>query len=351
MKKKIGIWSFLLVGLSLLLVACGEKSKESVMETLEKNVTQMDGYYAEAEMSMNVGQDEQTYEINIRHQKDDFYRVDLINHHSEHGDQVIIKNEDGVFVLTPELNKKFKFQTEWPHHSSQPYLYESLVDDILKDEEAVFEATDSYYVFSTRTNYKNNNNLPYQEIYFDQKNYTPVYVKIMDIDHNVLIEVHFSEFELNPSFAKNEFDVDEILDQKSLATVHQPDEEEENEDEEKDHEEVDESFPILFPLFTAGAELAVKKTVKLENGERVLMTFTGDKNFTLIQEKMDSIPSAVYPKVVRGDIVHLGFTVGALTETSVEWSYEGVDFYLASDTLSKEELIQVAQSVQGREAK
>src|SRR5690625_4583772 len=116
MKKKIGIWSFLLVGLSLLLVACGEKSKESVMETLEKNVTQMDGYYAEAEMSMNVGQDEQTYEINIRHQKDDFYRVDLINHHSEHGDQVIIKNEDGVFVLTPELNKKFKFQTEWPHH-------------------------------------------------------------------------------------------------------------------------------------------------------------------------------------------------------------------------------------------
>lgn len=343
--KKTSIWLSVIVGITLLLVACGDPSAEKVVEKLEETVTEMEGYDTGAEMLMNIGQDEQKYEIKIRHQKDDYYRVDLTNHHSEHGGQIILKNEEGVYVLTPDLNKKFKFQTEWPHNSSQPYLYESLVEDILEDEEASFEATDTYYVFSTKTTYQNNQSLPFQEIYLDKKTFTPVYVKIMDVDQNVLVEVTFTDFELNPTFSGNEFVVEDILDEGSQETL-QPDLAEET-----DEEMNDESFPILFPLFTAGAELYEKKTVQLEEGERVIMTFTGDKNFTLVQEKSTVLPTTSYPKVIQGDIVNLGFTIGALSEMSVEWSYQGVDFYLASDTLTEDEFIEVAQSVQGREAK
>jgi len=219
------------------------------------------------------------------------------------------------------------------------------VEDILEDEEASFEATDTYYVFSTKTTYQNNQSLPFQEIYLDKKTFTPVYVKIMDIDQNVLVEVTFTDFELNPTFSGNEFVVEDILDEGSQETL-QPDLAEET-----DEEMNDESFPILFPLFTAGAELYEKKTVQLEEGERVIMTFTGDKNFTLVQEKSTVLPTTSYPKVIQGDIVNLGFTIGALSEISVEWSYQGVDFYLASDILTEDEFIEVAQSVQGREAK
>src|SRR5699024_2508218 len=155
----------------------------------------------------------------------------------------------------------------------------------------------------------------------------------------------FTDFELNPTFSGNEFVVEDILDEGSQETL-QPDLAEET-----DEEMNDESFPILFPLFTAGAELYEKKTVQLEEGERVIMTFTGDKNFTLVQEKSTVLPTTSYPKVIQGDIVNLGFTIGALSERSVEWSYQGVDFYLASDTLTEDEFIEVAQAVQGREAK
>src|SRR5699024_3232046 len=96
------------------------------------------------------------------------------NDEDEKSSQIILKNKDGVFVLTPSLNKSFKFQSEWPDNSSQPYLYQSLINDIIKDSEATFEVTDAHYIFYIKTNYQSNNNLPFQEIYLDKKSYTPV---------------------------------------------------------------------------------------------------------------------------------------------------------------------------------
>ncbi len=65
--------------------------------------------------------------------------------------QIILRNEEGVFVLTPALNKSFRFQSDWPQNSSQAYLYESLVRDILQDKKNLtFEKTDKYYIFKTK---------------------------------------------------------------------------------------------------------------------------------------------------------------------------------------------------------
>ena len=40
---------------------------------------------------------------------------------------LIIKNDDGVYVLTPQINKSYKFQSKWPENSSQIYLIESII--------------------------------------------------------------------------------------------------------------------------------------------------------------------------------------------------------------------------------
>src|SRR5690625_4737891 len=122
MKKNIGILITVALGLVLLLAACGEKSQEDVVAKLEDKLEEMDGYKAKAEMKMNTGQDDQEYQLDVWHKKKDLYRVALTNPEDEKGSQVILKNEDGVFVLTPALDKSFKFQTDWPENSSQPYL-------------------------------------------------------------------------------------------------------------------------------------------------------------------------------------------------------------------------------------
>ncbi|WP_029267243.1 LolA family protein [Virgibacillus alimentarius] len=339
MKKKIGIWIAVVFGL-ILLSACGEKSQEDVVEKLDEKLEEMDGYKAKADMKMKTGKEDQDYKLDIWHKKKDFYKVALNSQADEKGSQVILKNEDGVFVLTPALDKSFKFQTDWPENSSQPYLFQSLVKDVKEDPEAEFEANDTHYIFKTKTNYQSNNNLPFQEIHFNKKTYTPDLVKVLDKDKQALVEVKFSEFDTKPSFKKDDFEM-------------KKDESSNNTDEavSKTEGETDQPLSVVFPENISGAELEEKKEVNLENGERVILSYSGEKDFTLIQEKMDTAPTIASPQEVKGDIVNLGQSIGALSENTLEWTHNGVDYYLASEDLTKEELIEVAQSVQGKEVK
>src|SRR5699024_1385361 len=153
-----------------------------------------------AEMKMNTGQEDQTYNIDVWHKKKDFYRVAFSHNKDEKSSHMILKNEYGVYVLTPSLNKSFKFQTEWPDNSSQPYLFQSLVEDIQNEPETKFQANESHYLFHTITHYQSNNNLPYQELQIDKKSYTPTLVKVMDVDNNSLVEVELSQFDMDRSF-------------------------------------------------------------------------------------------------------------------------------------------------------
>lgn len=336
MKKNVGIWFLVVFGLTLILAACGEKSQESVVAKLEDKLSSMDGYKAKAEMKMSTGPEEHKYDLEILHQKDDKYRVTLSGDDAK-GNQVIMKNEDGVFVLTPALNKSFKFQNEWPENSSQPYLFQSLVSDIQKDTDAEFQSTDTHYIFRTKTNYQSNNNLPSQEIYFDKKTYTPTHVKVLDKDNVAIVEVQFSAFEMDPNFAQSDFEIEKNMAGDQVETPVMS------------HEQ--EAFPVVFPLETAGATLADKKDVVMDNGRRVIMTFEGEKNFTLVQEKLDVIPTISTPKEIDGEIVNLGIAIGALSNNTIAWNKNGIDYYLASETLTRDELINVAKSVQGKEVK
>lgn len=324
--------------LALMLTACGEQSQEDVVEKLEETVAELEGYKAEATMSMNTGEEQQLFSINSWFQKEDFYRVALSNNQDEKDNQIIVKNEDGVFVLTPALNKNFKFQTEWPENSSQPYLYQSLVEDVLTDPEAQFEQTEDVYIFKTRTNYQSNNNLPYQEIHFDKNSYTPVLVKVLDQDGNALVEVEFTNFELDPSFEEDDFTIEKNMEsQESSAEV--------------SGQGGDSSLTVLYPTYTAGAELSEEKEVDTEDGKRVMLNYAGEKNFTLVEENAETTSAGNSPQTVNGEIVNLGDTVGALTSNTIEWNADGTEYTLASDELTQEEMIQVARSVQGQAVK
>lgn len=342
MKKMLGM-VVIVFGVMFVLAACGEKSQEDVVEDLESNLESMNGYKAKAEMTMNTGQEDQTYKIDIWHKKKDFYRVELSNDQDEAGSQIILKNEDGVFVLSPELNKSFKFQEEWPENGSQPYLYQSLVNDILKDNEAEFDKNEDHYIFETKTNYQSNNNLPFQEVYFDKGAYTPMLVKVLDKDRNALVEVNFSEFNTDPTFEEDDFTMEKNMTSDSAdASVSGEGEAEEAETE---------SLTVLYPQNTVGSELVEEQQVDTENGERIIMTFSGDKDFTLVEEQQDAVPTLSEPEMVEGEIVNLGHSVGALSDNSIEWTNNGTNFVLASEELTRQELIDVAQSVQGKEVK
>ena len=68
---------------------------------------------------------------------------------------------DGVYVLTPTLNKSFKFQSKWPYNNSQSYLLQSIINDMENDANLKMTKQDGNYVFTSEVNYKNNTSYQY----------------------------------------------------------------------------------------------------------------------------------------------------------------------------------------------
>jgi outer membrane lipoprotein-sorting protein len=337
MKKK---WFMLLAGLLVILAlsACGSKTQEDVVKDLDKKLEDVKGYKAEAKMTLQMGTDPQTYEIEVWHKDPDFYRVNLKNAQKEQS-QMILRNNDGVFVLTPALNKSFRFQSDWPQNSSQAYLYESLVKDIMEDKEAKFSATKEHYVFETKTRYQNNQMLPVQEIKLKKSDLSPVSVKVMDPDKNALVTVEFSNVKFNASFDKKDFDMQKNMTGAQLEVPVMAEVE-------------DQEFTVKYPqMDMADVKLVDEQEMQTEDGKRVVLTYDGEKSFTLVQEKAAVMPTSSVVTSVKGEPVDLGFTIGALSDNTISWTYQGVDYMIASNDLSPEEMSHIARTVQGEMVK
>ncbi len=336
MKKK---FLLLLAGLAavFMLSACGEKSQEEVVKELTEKMEEMKGYKVNATMTLEMGKEPQTYEVEVWHKNPGYYRVNLKNANKEQS-QMILRNDEGVFVLTPALNKSFRFQSDWPENSSQAYLFESLVQDIIDDKEAKFKATDKHYVFETKTRYQNSKMLPIQEIILKKKDLTPVSVKVMDTDRNPMVTVEFSDMEINAKLEEKDFDMAKNMTGAQLEIPVMAD---------LDKRE----FTVKYPSAEIpGASLIDERTVETENSKRVILTYDGEeKSFTLIQEQAKVEPAAVTATPVHGEPVDLGFTIGILTDNSLSWTHEGVDYMIASKNLTAKEMIMLAQSMEEEE--
>ncbi|MDQ0216587.1 outer membrane lipoprotein-sorting protein [Oikeobacillus pervagus] len=322
----------------LVLAACGSKSQEDVVKDLNEKVEKMKGYKADAQMTLQVGEESQTYDVEVWNKEHNFYRVVLKTPKKDQS-QMILRNESGVYVLTPALNKSFKFQSDWPKNSSQAYLYESLVADILEDKEAKFKETKDHYIFETKTRYQNSQMLPTQKITFNKKDLSPVSVKVLDTDRNALVKVKFNKVNFNASFENASFDMKKNMTGAQLEVPVLA-----NSD--------DRDFSVQYVEEMPGISLVEENEIVTEDGKRVVLTYAGDKqSFTLVQEKSKVMTTSIEPTEMSGEMIDLGFTIGSISEHSISWTYNGVDYLLASKDLSKEEMIEIARSVHGNSVK
>ncbi|HET7522493.1 MAG TPA: outer membrane lipoprotein carrier protein LolA [Bacillales bacterium] len=321
----------LLVGM---LSACGGQSQEEVMSALNKKLEQLKSYKAEAMMTLNAGDQPSTYQVEIWHKKPEYYRIHLKNKKQKLS-QMILKNEEGVFVLTPQLNKSYRFQSDWPKNGSQWYLYESLLKDILNDPEPEFTRQEDTYVFKTKTNYKHSD-LKFQKITLTKKDLKPVSVKIMGEDGKVLVDMEFTSMNFNVEFDNNAFELQKNM---SSARLEMP------AMAQKGNESLNVYYPTELPK---NSHLAT--TDKLSNGEKVVLEYAGKNSFTLI-EQVSQVDEDSQPASVSGKPVNLGFAIGYISGNAISWTYDGTEFFLASKDLTQPEMIDLARSVTGKQMK
>ncbi len=326
--KKIILLVLVVISL-LLLSGCGNNSKESVIKELSKRLDKSTGYKLEGSLEVNNNDENYNYNIKVSYSKKDYYKVVLTNKANSHT-QVILKNKDGVYVLTPALNKSFRFQSDWPYDNSQIYLLDALVKDIEKDKDLKFIKKDDNYILKTKVKYPNNSKLINQKIILD-KDLDFTKVEVYNKNGTIAMSMDFDKIKYSPKFSKDEFDLDTIISK-------------------EDKEEILESSSledIIYPLFLpSGTKLVNEDKLKKENGQRVIMTYDGDKSFTLVEETTDVFDEfTVIPTI--GEPYQLMDTLGIMTDNSLSWTSGGIDYYLISDVMEKDEMVEVAESITG----
>ena len=325
MKKKILF--ILLVGV-FLLSGCGKTSESSIIKDLEKKINNSKSYYIEGTLEIVNNEDLYTYDVKVSYAKGDNYKVNLTNKVNNH-EQVILRNSDGVYVVTPRINKSFKFQSDWPNNNSQIYLLQSIIDDIKSDKNVSFKEKNNKYVFTAKVNYPNNKKLVKQDIYFSKKLKLEK-VKVYNEDGVAVMTMKVKNVDYSPTFKKSSFQVNEAL--KSSTT---------KETTKKAGVIEDTIYPLALPT---GTKLVSEEKIDKTNGNRIIMTFDGEKPFLLVEEtataeeEMTIIPTYGEPYMLMD-------TVGAMTDNSLTWTTGGIEYYLVSDVLNQSELLNIAQSI------
>ncbi|MGD9678208.1 MAG: DUF4367 domain-containing protein [Vulcanibacillus sp.] len=333
---------YLLILLAMMLIlmsGCGQKSSEDIIGDLEANLETLKSYKAVGAMTIESGESPQEYNVEVWYKQPDYYRIALSNINTN-VTQIILKNNEGVFVLEPSLNKSYRFKSDWPESNGAVYLFHSLVSSIIDDKERLFSTEEDFYIYEVKANYENKT-LSMQKIWLD-KDLRPIKVLVFDPNQTKLVEIVFNEFEFDCTFDDDAFSVERNLVgwDLNLLPVFANNEES--------------NFGIIEPAYLPdGLTKNTPKIIRNDNGTEIVIKYTGEYNFNLIESRSKAIMASA-PEMSQTDIVDLGYGIGLITEMNeirtLAWTYNGVDFKLTGD-LPTDEMVIVAKSVIGQTGK
>ena len=279
-----------------------------------------------------------------------------------------------VSVVTPSLNKSFKFQSDWPYNNSQVYLLNSVLEDLKEDEERTFESKDEGFVFTSKVNYPNNKSLKKQNVYLD-KDSKITRVEVIDKDDKVLISMDYKKLEYDKKFEDNYFELNSIININDKVKEHNKkdntdssidnntDQSNNSENQNSNNSGVNNNSQnsnnsesdntketlsiedVIYPMYLpANTYLTSQERIDTETGERLILTFSGDNSFVLVEETIgDRDSNLIIP--VNGEFDFLSDVIGVIGNNSVMWHSNGIEYYLTSNTIETSMLVDIARSI------
>jgi len=303
--------------------------RSSSLDDTMKEVSQYKSYEFVSNMEMLENDELKSYQVTSTYAKiedKEYYKVELYDK-SLNQAQVIVRNDDGVFVLTPSLNQVFQFKSKWPNNSPKPYIYQSLLT-FLKEHKP--EKIKDGYLVNGEMTYENDERVKNQEIKFD-KDLKPVYVNVYDSDGTEIIKLTSTSFKANPKMSKDDFTQETIMkknqSQYSSATT----------------------LP-LYPVALMGSTLENEKVSTIEDTTNHILKFTGEKSFTIIESVMSS-DADIEVQVINNEMIDLIDGVAYQQDNQMTYVSSGVVCSLYSNDLTKEEMLAVLSSMQASNVK
>lgn len=393
--RRIVLITAIMMLITVVASACGAKNADSVVKELDKVQNKLESYQAKGTMTLNTSQQPLEYKVEVWYQKDHYYRIALTNAKKDIT-QIVLRNDDGVFVLTPRLNKVFRFQSDWPDNQGQVYLYQTLLSSILLDQSRQFATENDSYVFDVMANYQNGS-LARQKIWLNKEDFAPRQVEVSDTNAAVMVKVTFDEFNFDPKFDKNAFDTQANLnasgtpstsdqagntdkadnannangtDQQGTTSSTEPSKDnaaangtedqkgdtsstgdkgvtdEQAEDQADDAMTQPLDFLELDPAYLpSGVAFKDAQEITFGGYPGIMQRYQGTYNFSIIQTQPKDVAASYTP----GYMLDLGFTMGSISDgeeqQTLTWTYEGVEYRMTSADLPESEMVLIAQSM------
>lgn len=325
MKKIILLVLMFLVTISLAGCKGSKDTKESFLEKLSNS----QGYKVDGVLETFFENGRKQSDFNVYYKQPDNLKV-VLQSVENNDKQIILKNTEGVYVLVPSVNKNFKIKSTWPTNASYPYLLQSLAKDIANDEEAIVTETETTYTIQTKTKMHTEADAISQKIMFNKETNLPTEVLVYENDGDLFMRCVFKNIDLEYNVSDEEFDVEKSMTSAYLTFG------------ENGLVFNDRSFSL--PTYCPeGLTLKSNQNVKEGEDARAVMLFTGESNLTIIQELINYDEEMVIVSE-NGEVVMVMGNVGIMSDNYIKFVFEGIEYTIASNTLSMSELMNVSSS-------
>lgn len=307
-------------------------NKHSMVTKLQNEVKTLDSqnYRSKAMMTVQMNHTSQTYYIETWYDSPSIYRIAL-GDENKHINQIIVRNENGMFIVSPSLQKVFRFNGNWAQNQGHIYLYDQILQQIVAAKDNVkMNQNGGVYTFTMPV--QSNDVVVKQAVDIDASNLHPKKVVLYDQGNKAVVTISFTDFEQNVKFnTENDFNPQKLVaDAKSTMAP------------------TGAETGYIEPNELFGSTLTV---VQPEEQDATLLRFTGSNSFTLEEFYPDKGVGAV----PDGTMVDLFGVPGVLTGSDLAhqliWVNNGREFSLTSSKLSVDQMREVAISTMGSTGK
>ncbi|MGM9969737.1 MAG: outer membrane lipoprotein carrier protein LolA [Anaeroplasma sp.] len=311
---------FLIAVFMFILGGCNAAKDVDDFSAVDKLFSELTSYSLTGEMTIFKSSNEVKSTIAVDYLKPSYYKVSFKS--AGGNEQIIIKNTDGVFVLTPSLSKQFRFDSDWPINSSHAYLIDVLWNDIKNDNDMKYEITDNQMIISASLN-STNQKFNKLKLYYNLKDNIPTKVEIYNNKDELKIEVKVKSFNYNSKLDSSIFNQELVMDDKSN----------------QEGASSDSSAAITVGYVCEDTVLKSKK----ETNECTILCYGGAKTYTIVAKKLEIVQDSTYSYYSDYDILEGGLLM--YSSTVSRYYFGDIEISIYSNSLDIDEVALIISQI------
>jgi len=324
--RKLAGWVVTVGAVVTLVAGCGAPTAKSMTSKLQSEVKSLDSqnYKSTAMMTVQMDNTSQTYYVETLYEAPNTYRISL-GDGNKNINQIIVSNANGMFIVSPALQKVFRFNGSWAQNQGHIYLYDQILQQIMSSKDVSVAKSGNNLSF-TMPMTSTSDVVKQERVDLNASTLDPTQVVLYDKDKKAVVSIQFTSFQTGVKFQSSEFDPHQLaaVGNTAKATLANSG-----------------SIGYIEPNITFNGKLSV---LQPEESDATMLRYQGDKGFTLEEWR----PNPGVDGIVNAQLVDMygvpALYFGGTNAQQMVWVNNGVEFALTSRDLSMDEMQQVAMS-------